>query len=355
MPESAPPGYEPIWVTGAGGFIGQNLVAKLTRCEPKRPIFGVGRGDTNGLLKQNKSLAYFVSDDLSETSLNALFSVSGRPKTVFHLAAGSSVGRSIAKPLYDFQSTAAGTAVLFNWLGVNAPEARVIQTSSAAVYGAGHEGPISETTHLAPLSPYGWHKKISEDLATCEWQKSGLRIATIRVFSVFGEGLRKQLFWDVARKFSARTGKIELMGTGAEVRDWCHVGAVVNSLVEVSQSDRVFADGSSPLNLGSGLGVTVNEAVCQFVRALLPSNKHLPKILFSNTRPQGDPPSLVADTGRLREFGISVPSAPFEDLAKTAAWYRKEFGLGESGIHLAARAQMAGRPNVLLQSRLRVP
>ena len=88
----------------------------------------------------------------------------GPPDYIFHLAGGSSVGASIANPYEDFSRTVATTAELLEWMRLAAQNATLVSVSSAAVYGAGHTGPIREEHALLPFSPYGYHKLMMENL-----------------------------------------------------------------------------------------------------------------------------------------------------------------------------------------------
>ena len=79
------------------------------------------------------------------------------------------------------------------------------------------------------MSPYGLHKHMAEEL--CEYYNRihGYRIRSIRIFSAYGNGLRKQLLWDIYQKYQ-NTGRIELFGTGEETRDFIHVSDIVRAI-----------------------------------------------------------------------------------------------------------------------------
>lgn len=101
---------------------------------------------------------------------------------------------SFANPLENFSRTVSTSARLLDWLRVAAPEARVVAASNAAVYGAQYDGPIEEDFATHPFSPYGHHKLMMEQLCREYADTFRLRCTIVRLFSVYGPWLRKQLF-----------------------------------------------------------------------------------------------------------------------------------------------------------------
>ena len=107
------------------------------------------------------------------------------------------LGASIANPYEDFTRTVATTAELLEWMRLGARNARLVSVSSAAVYGAGHTGPIREEQALLPFSPYGYHKLMMENLCLSYAANYGLAVMVVRLFSVYGSWLKKQVLWDM--------------------------------------------------------------------------------------------------------------------------------------------------------------
>jgi len=77
---------------------------------------------------------------------------------------------------------------------------KYLHISSAAVYGNPKQLPVKETDNCQPLSPYGWHKWMSELICQEYFRLYNIRSLIVRPFSVYGPGLRKQLFWDLYGK-----------------------------------------------------------------------------------------------------------------------------------------------------------
>lgn len=290
------------WVTGARGFIGRRLALAL--CEQGVVVCGVGHGHLPAESWHHAGLADWLNSEITPEALGQLAAGQGTPDFVFHLAGGSTVGASLHAPLEDFTRTTNTTARLLEWLRNHSPRSQLVVASSAAVYGDTQGVPAKEERRPQPVSPYGYHKMMMEQLCQEYSQLFGLKTAIVRLFSVYGEGLRKQLLWDCGVKLTADGDRVELGGTGEELRDWVHVDDAVAMLQGVA---RLASDTCPVFNGGSGVGVRVHDMV-----ALLAAALQRPKrIEFSGIRRPGDPAVLVADTARLAALGhacrVSLP------------------------------------------------
>ena len=127
-----------------------------------------------------------------------------------------------------------GTQHLLERLRTSAPAARLVIASSAAVYGDSHSGPIGEDAWFAPASPYGTHKAMIELLAHCYARDFGLSVAVVRLFSVYGPGLRKQLVWELVNRLLRGEKTLTLGGTGEELRDFLHIGDAAAMLLDAA-------------------------------------------------------------------------------------------------------------------------
>src|SRR6185369_11271620 len=128
-------------------------------------------------------LLSWINGEIEAANLDALAAAHGPPVAVVHLAGGSSVGLAVAHPLEDFTRTVMSTARLLEWVRGHSPQSRIIAASSAAVYGAGHPGPIAEQATLNPVSPYGQHKLMMEQLCRSYAETYGRYSTVLRLFS----------------------------------------------------------------------------------------------------------------------------------------------------------------------------
>ena len=308
-----PKNINTVWITGARGFIGHHLASYFDRSGQK--VYGIGHGALSDPQMRQFGLSGWINGEIEATNLDSLKNMSGGPDVLYHLAGGSSVGPSISNPLEDFSRTVTATARLFEWVRCHAPETTVIAISSAAVYGGGHSDAINETAVPHPYSPYGHHKLMMEQLCSSYRENFQMDVSIVRLFSVYGPRLAKQLLWDVCCKLYSRPNELLLGGTGNEKRDWTDVRDVVRLLVHVAflSTDRPFI-----LNGGTGVGTTVYE----IAHTTLTEWSGIAAIRFSGKARLGDPASLIADNGLLSKSGFKWEIGVTQGIANYINWFR---------------------------------
>ena len=305
-----------ILITGAHGFIGKHLARWLAR--QGHQVMGLGHGIWPAPEAAAWGVTHWLNGDIQSGNLRLLQQAGGTPDVVYHLAGGSSVGLAIANPREDFFRTVATTAELLEWMRVDAPQAQLVAVSSAAVYGSGHDGSITEDAPLTPYSPYGHHKRIMEELCRSYASSYGLRVSIARLFSVYGAELKKQLLWDMCVRLSTGSRPLVLGGSGNELRDWTDVRDVVRALdlLSAQASAEVVA-----VNVGTGTGRSVQQIASSIVRHW-PLSDAVDVLHFSGQSRPGDPFSLVANATRLNKLGFAW-EVPVEDgLAAYVRWFQ---------------------------------
>jgi UDP-glucose 4-epimerase len=303
-----------IWVTGARGFIGRHLAKALAG--HGHEIGGVG----HGLWTEAREwgVERWLNGDVRASNLQALARASGSPEVIFHLAGGSSVGAGITQPREDFSRTVVSTAELLEWIRLESPATRVIVISSAAIYGTGRDGPLPEESERVPCSPYGFHKSMMEQLCESYATAYDVRSTIVRLFSVYGAGLKKQLLWDLCSRLSQNT-VVELGGSGNELRDWTDVRDVVRALEFLMMPP---GDSVPLANAATGVATSVRR-VAEIVLSCWPDRR---EVGFSGVPRPGDPFSLVADCRRLSEAGFRWAIPAEQGIADYVAWYLKQAG-----------------------------
>lgn len=303
-----------IWITGARGFIGRHAVRAFS--DRGDTVAGLGHGAWTDFEQRQAGLSLWRNGEVTHSNLDAVAALMGTPDAVVHLAGGSAVGPSFAQPAEDLSRSVSAAAALAEWTRLRAPSAALVMASSAAVYGAGHVGPISEALPSTPFSPYGYHKRMAELLLQSYAHNFGLRAAVVRFFSVYGPGLRKQLLWDACTRLSALPMALELGGTGQELRDWLHVTDACRLLMRGvdTASERCLL-----LNGGTGVGTPVRE-----IATTLVAHWGLPQLplVFSGQSRAGDPHSLVANTAASAALGWKPEVAWRDGLAEYVAWFK---------------------------------
>jgi UDP-glucose 4-epimerase len=305
------------WVTGAHGFIGRHLCRHLARRGYR--VAGLGHGSWSDRDAAEWGLSWWVQGDVAESNLTAMITASGPPGAIFHLAGGSAVGPSYTAPLEDFRRTVESTARLLSWVRDTVPASRIVAASSAAVFGAAHDGPIPPDAPLTPISPYGHHKAMMEMLCQEFANGFGLDVAVVRLFSVYGPGLRKQLLWDLCTRIASGENPVRLGGSGDELRDWIHVDDVVELLERVARQPR--GDDLFRVN-GGGTGATVRRVaslVCEAWGGGI-------EAAFTGERRPGDPPSLLADPATAAATGFEARVDLAEGIGSVVHWYRQDTG-----------------------------
>jgi UDP-glucose 4-epimerase len=274
-------------VTGHRGFLGSHIAAHLR--EAGERVVGAGRPEL-----EVPSRAF---EDLLEQA---------RPRLVVHCAGPASVPGSIEDPGADRAGAVDALRSLLPRLG----STRLLLVSSAAVYGEPRLLPVSEDAALAPVSPYGRHRVEAERLAL----ESGVPVAVARVFSAYGEGLRRQVLWDIAQRALAGT-VIELSGTGAETRDFVHARDVAAAIGAIAAG---AAFEGEIVNVATGIETSIAR-LAELVTTELGGGE----ARFSGVARRGDPTRWRADITRLRALGFE-PSVPIEEGAPAfARWVRE--------------------------------
>jgi UDP-glucose 4-epimerase len=303
-----------IWITGARGFIGRHLADYLSR--EGHFVLGLGHGAWPEDQFRKWGVSFWLNGDIEAYNLKQLFSQSGCPEVIYHLTGGSAVGPSFISPLEDFSRTVDSTAHLLDWIRRNGLTSKTMCVSSAAVYGAGHYGPIKENTPLSPYSPYGHHKAIMEMLCQSYASNFGVKIALVRFFSIYGAGLEKQLLWDICCQLSTDPCTISLSGTGREIRDWIHISDGVRLLWQMKE----LCSGNAPIiNGGTGIGTSVNDIVSLVCNAW--GSSAVAK--YSGKQRPGDPKSLVADMRSARKLGFHALKPLGEGVSEMVLWYKE--------------------------------
>lgn len=291
-------------VTGAAGFIGSALVRVLASRGYR--VHGLDLAAADHALRAR--VAQWSVGDLSQAVPPDLPAVD----EVYHCAGSGMVGPSFSDPAADFRANVATTASIVARMAKQRG-ARLVLVSSAAVYGAQPVTPIPETAPLNPTSPYGVHKRLAERLVRDYARNFGFDAAVVRLFSVYGPGLRKQLLWDASVKLMH--GAPSFGGTGTEERDWIHGDDAAALLIQAAAA----ATPACPtFNGGTGVATTVRQALELLARKL---GRAAP-LQFSGETRRGDPPALVASVAAARTIGWSPKVALAEGISQYAEWFR---------------------------------
>ena len=237
-------------VTGAGGFVGAHLSARLAA--DGWDVTGTVRP---GSLSDRVGRAVkVVAVDLGDREAAAALARSVAPDVVFLLAAS----RAAATPA-ERTATMAVNATTGAWLIDELGDRchAVVRLGSSTEYGPAH-GPMDESTPLRPRSFFGATKAAGSLLATAAAAAQGVRATVLRAFQVYGAGDHPgRLVPTVLR--AARTGEVLALTAPGMRRDWIHVDDVVEACVRAALADHLPA--GQVLNIGTGRQVANEELV----------------------------------------------------------------------------------------------
>jgi dTDP-glucose 4,6-dehydratase/UDP-glucose 4-epimerase len=287
-----------ILIIGSEGFIGSHAAHYF---EQKR--HNVYKVDF-----LNKTASNYISIDQKMLDYNLLFEK--QFDVCINASGTSSVQLSLGDPAVDFIGNAASVFLILNSIRKKNPTCKFIHLSSAAVYGNPLQLPVSEDAPITPISPYGYHKFFGELICKEFFTLYGIGTINLRVFSTYGEGLRKQLFWDIFIK-TRNTQKLEMYGTGCETRDFIYIEDLIR-LFDCVIANADFQGES--INVASGVETTINYAVNTLIKYLGWSGG----VEFNQINRAGDPKNWRADLSRVTKMGFKSKYS-FEDGVKNMA------------------------------------
>ncbi|MDZ7627217.1 MAG: UDP-glucose 4-epimerase GalE [Parvularculaceae bacterium] len=309
-----------VIVTGGAGYIGSHILVELLTAGWDALVIDDFSNSSPIALDRVAAITgrrpEFLKADLADAAQSP--SVFGavaafKPAGAIHLAGLKAVGESVSDPV-RYYGVNIGSAVTLIRAMEAAGARAIVFSSSATVYGDLNQSPVSEAGATGPTNPYGKSKFFIEemlrDLASADprWQ-----IANLRYFNPVGahpsgeigedpNGVPNNLFPYIAQVAVGRLPKLKIFGgdyptpDGTGVRDYIHVVDLARghlAALEFLASKK--SAGAVDINLGTGLGVSVLQAVAAFKRA---SNRDIPYEVAA--RRPGDVATVYADAAKAK-------------------------------------------------------
>ncbi len=302
-----------VLVTGAKGFIGRHTSRALAAqgCN----VIGIGHGNWTAGEAREFGVHQWIDADITLDVLSSL-ELPGPVDCVLHCAGSGAVSYSYAEPWQDFQRATVTTAAVLEWIRKQAGHRpRLVLVSSAAVYGDQGDTDAMEPSVRSPISPYGFHKLSAEMLCESYSRFFEVPVSIVRLFSVYGEGLRKQLLWDALSKF--RGGNHQFFGTGNELRDWIHVedAAALLALAGLSRQS------TFEIYNGGFEHATTREVLTQLAAATGRNEA----VIFTGETHKGNPHRLTSNCHHTMRLLHWTPTVRLQDgLARYEAWFKAE-------------------------------
>jgi UDP-glucose 4-epimerase len=292
-----------ILVIGSKGFIGSHCVNYFS---------ALGYSVTGCDIHELEEPGYISLKSISN-DFNQLFTTQQFDYCI-NAAGSAHINYSFQYPEKDFELN---VSLVINLLGAiknHAPNCKFINFSSAAVYGNPVSLPVSENANTQPLSPYGYHKLLSEKLLNEYSRFFDLKTCSLRVFSAYGNGLKKQLFWDLYEK-TVRCNSITLFGKGTESRDFIYIEDLIN-IVELIIKKAKFE--GEIYNVANGEEITIKDAVKIFFTELGWKGQ----AEFSGEEKMGDPKNWKANIQKIQTLGYTRKYTFVEGIEKYCKWLK---------------------------------
>jgi len=337
-----------LFVTGAAGFIGSNLVKRLFKDVKGATIVGIDNmndyydvrlkefrlNELNGSVPAGTTWKFIKGDIADKATIDGIFE-QYKPAVVVNLAAQAGVRYSITNPDAYIQSNLIG---FYNILEAcrHYPVEHLVYASSSSVYGSNKKVPYSTDDKVDnPVSLYAATKKSNELMAHAYSKLYNIPSTGLRFFTVYGPAGRPDMaYFGFTNKL--REGKtIEIFNFGNCKRDFTFVDDIVEGVVRIMQGAPEKQQGEDGLPLPPyavyNIGNNSPENLLTFVDILqqeLIRAKVLPEDYDFEAHKKlvpmqpGDVPVTFADTSALeRDYGYKPSTSLRDGLRAFAEWY----------------------------------
>jgi UDP-glucose 4-epimerase len=302
-------------ITGAAGYLGSHTVVSLL--EAGHQVVAVdnySNSKPEALKRMSeitaKMFPIYEVNVCDQAALGRIFAAQ-RIDAVIHFAGLKAVGESVEKPLAYYDNNLGSTLALVKTMAAQGCH-HLVFSSSATVYGEPGQLPLREDAPLSATSPYGRTKLFIEEIlrdvarADVHW-----KIALLRYFNPVGahasgrigedpNGIPNNLFPYIAQVAVGRLDELKVFGgdyptpDGTGVRDYIHVCDLAEGHVRAVECIESLV-GAEAINLGTGCGYSVLEAIAAFERA---AGRKLPYRIVA--RRPGDVAACYADPQKAR-------------------------------------------------------
>jgi nucleoside-diphosphate-sugar epimerase len=248
-------------VTGAAGFIGSHLCRRLVR--EGAQVIGVDCfADFYPRWIKERNLEplagnprfEFLSRDILELDLDEILT---RVDTVCHLAAQAGVRSSWGESFSVYiQNNIQSTQRLLE-AAKGKPLGLFLYASSSSVYGLTPSLPMSETSRLLPLSPYGVTKLAAEQLCFLYFKNYGVPTVSLRFFTVYGPGQRPDMAFHRFFRAICEDRPLEIFGDGEQTRDFTYVDDIIEACFAASREGKP----GEVYNIGGGHRERLNDLI----------------------------------------------------------------------------------------------
>ncbi|MGD0251823.1 MAG: NAD-dependent epimerase/dehydratase family protein [Verrucomicrobiota bacterium] len=312
-----------IFVTGAAGFIGSNLVDRLL-ADGKRVVgwdnFSTGQREFLQSALANPKFKLIEGDCLD---LSALTHAMAGCDFVFHLAANADVRFGLDHPHKDFQQNAAATFNVLEAMRTSSIK-RIAFSSTGSVYGEAEIIPTPEN-HPFPVqtSLYAASKLAGEGFIHAYCEGYGFEGYIFRFVSILGERYTHGHVLDFYKQLLAHPDHLKVLGDGTQRKSYLYIGDCLDAMLLVVNraTAKQTRHNVETYNLGTDEYVEVNNSVKYICSAL----GLKPKLEYSggNKGWVGDNPFIFLDTKKIRATGWKTTLTIEQSIIRTLQWLQK--------------------------------
>jgi UDP-glucose 4-epimerase len=343
-----------VLVTGGAGYIGSHAALRLVKDGHNVTVIdNLSRGHASAIDQIARlGAVHFQHGSVGDRGRVESLLRSHSIDTVLHFAAKAYVGESVEQPLEYYRNNTADALSLIEAMDA-AGIRRMIFSSTCATYGEPDSAniPIAETCPQHPINPYGWSKRMVEqilfDYADMKRARGeDFAFAALRYFNVAGCSESGRIGEDhkpethlIPICLEVALGQrehVRIFGTdyptpdGTCIRDYVHVDDLIDAHLTTLRA--LKAGEARVYNVGIGFGYSVRDIVeaCRRV-----TGAEIPAI--DEDRRPGDPPTLFADPTRIKcELGWEARHTSIDDIIATAWAWKKVHPYGYASVPTSA-------------------
>lgn len=311
----------PVFVTGAGGFVGANLTADLVARGARVTCLLRDEPQPNSLeLLGVRDKVSVIRGSVDDLALMARVLNENDIESVFHLAAQALVGAANRSPVSTFESNIRGTYLLLEACRLSPTVKRIVVASSDKAYGSHKELPYSEDFKLNAVYPYDVSKACTDLISFSYAHTFGLPVAVTRSANIYGPADTNLSRIIPGTILSALAGEPPIIRSdGTPVRDFIFTSDIVAGYQLLAE--RIDETRGNAYNFGSGEPVSMIDLVRKVI-ALSGREGLGPNVLLSQKIENEIDAQYLASDKVNGQFGWRPAVDLDEGLRRTIDWYR---------------------------------
>ncbi len=309
------------FVTGATGFVGANLTAKLVANGAKTVCLQRDEGQPNSLdLLRLRDKVTIIKGQVDDLPLMSRVMNEYNIDSVFHLAAQALVGSANRSPVSTFESNIRGTYMLLEACRLSPNVKRIVVASSDKAYGSHTDLPYSEDYALNGLYPYDVSKTCTDLLSQSFAHSFNLPVSITRSANIYGPADANLSRVIPGTILSILKGERPIIRSdGTPIRDFIYTDDIANGYLMLAEKIDV-AKGEA-FNFGSGEPIGMLDLVNNIIRLMGKDGEITPEVMLE-TKIENEIDAQYLSSQKVNiNFGWKPEIDLREGLKRTIDWY----------------------------------